>query len=532
MKRLLLLSVFVLVCLAVGGFFAAREVAQSSNSVGISRLTSFAGPSEQEGSLDHFQCYTVLQLSGAQPASVTLADQFGTEPVGVGPPQVFCNPVDKVEDGIPITDPTAHLKCYAIAPDQQFVPRDVVVANQFGTALLRVLSPQLLCLPTQKEDYPPPVGLDHFKCYSVEVLEGPASPPPVTLVDQWGTEYGVQVLGAQLLCTPADKLQDPYPIFNPNEHLECYKILSPPFEPRTTYVNNQFGPETLQVIAPDMLCLPSSKTVVSTPTPTPTDTPTNTPTKTPTPSNTPTKTPTPTNTPTGGPSWPENPSFSLAMGALTAPPDAILKLNPVVGGPPVIAIPGPALGLGIIGPDDLNSLSYGMEYPNNVTPFLRFSVARDFAPPTGLPGTQVWMESTCMPWPGQATGDEFAAPMPPPGMGNMNFQVLDENGIPDFPGCAFPPGYPVGTGGPPGDNINALEERPPSFVDTNGDGIPERPVFFTLSPGSATLWPIWATEADILWTRGACHPWSMRRGGSSASSAGGVGPPWVTPSTR
>jgi len=39
-KRLLLIAVFCLVALVVGGFFAAREVAQSSNTVGTSGLTS------------------------------------------------------------------------------------------------------------------------------------------------------------------------------------------------------------------------------------------------------------------------------------------------------------------------------------------------------------------------------------------------------------------------------------------------------------------------------------------------------------
>jgi len=487
----------------MGGFFAAREVAQSSNTTAFSNLTS-RGPSEQpQVGLDRFKCYTAQEIMGDQPpAVVTLQDQFGAGPVAVGPPQVFCNPVDIVEDGIPMTDPNAHLKCYAITPTQEFVPRDVVVTNQFGTETLRVLSPTLLCLPTQKEQHPPPVGLDHYQCYTVQVLEGSPPPMPLTLLDQFGAELGVQVLDAQLLCTPTDKLEDQYPIFNPVDHLKCYGIASPPFTPRTTYVTNQFGYEVLQVIGPDMLCVPSSKTVLET-------------TPTPTPTNTPTKTPTPTSTPTPGPSWPENPSFSLAMGALTAPPDAILKLNPVVGGPPVVAIWGWALGLGFVGPDDLNSLSYGMEYPNNVTPFLRFSMARDNGGwPDGLQGTHVRMESTCMPWPGQATGDEFDAPMPPPpvGFGNMNTQVLDENGIPDALGCAVPPGYPVGTGAPPGDNLDALEDRPPSFVDDGsgggvaGDGIPDRPVFFTLAPGSATLWAIGATAADILWSAWGLPP--------------------------
>jgi hypothetical protein len=274
---------------------------------------------------------------------------------------------------------------------------------------------------------------------------------------------------------------------------------------------------------------------VETPTPTLTSTPTDTPTSTPTPTDTPTYTPTPkvtptvTPTPTETPPWPENPSFSLeGASAMSAPPDAILQLNPVVGGPPVIAIPGPALGIGIVGWDDLASLSYGMEYPNNVTEFLRFSMAPDWTGALdGLPGTHVNAESMCVAWPGQAIGDEFDAPfpMPPPGMGNTNTQILDENGIADAPGCAVPPGYPVGTllpAGAPVDDMDALEERPPSFVDDGsgggvaGDGTPDRPVFFTLAPGSATLPVMGFSEADIVWSVSAALPmpyaWSGQLG--------------------
>jgi hypothetical protein len=265
MRRLFPLGAFVIVCLAMGGFFAARQVAQSSDTGGLSRPASLAGPAGPAGSLDHFKCYTVqLMMGDTPPPFVTLEDQFGAGPVGVGLPQVFCNPVDKLEDGIPIFDPNAHLKCYGITPEYEFVPRDVVVTNQFGTETLRVLAPSSLCLPTQKEALPPPVGLDHYQCYSVEVLEGHPYPPPVTLVDQWETEYEVQVLDPQLLCTPADKLEDGYPIFNPVDHLECYNIASPPFTPRTTYVTNQFGYEELAVIEPNMLCVPSLKTLLRT----------------------------------------------------------------------------------------------------------------------------------------------------------------------------------------------------------------------------------------------------------------------------
>jgi len=409
----------------------------------------------------HYACH--LAPGMLNPPEVIVETQFGAgQRFNPGVGNYLCAPALKNGEGVPDTE-TAHLRCFDAEAAGSAPNRLVNLTTQFGE-LRNVLvgDRALLCAPASKVPYgvpPPPEPPEpHYLCYHIT---GPAVNEEVIVQSQfapsgWPTNVGEP----QLLCLPAGKNGAPIP---DAPHEVCYQVLLPP-APMFYNVLTQFGLEQeLQVLAGNMLCVPAVKEIVEPP---------------------------------------ETPSFSLKAGALTAPPDAILKLNTVVNGAPVVAIPAGALGLGMSGgPDDLSSLSYGMDYPNNMTPFLRFSMARDYhGALDGLPWTHVLAESTCAAWPGQAIGDEFDAPMPPPppGAGNMNTLVLDENGVQDTPACAAPPGYPVGTGAPPGDDLDALEERPPSFVDSNGDTIVERPVFFTLAPGSTTLLAMGVTAAEIL----------------------------------
>lgn len=416
----------------------------------------------------HYACHVAPGMNVG--AIVGLETQFGVEEaVEVRPDSGYylCPPALKNGQG-DLSAP--HLRCYSIskpAPN-----RLVDLQTQFGELRNVVVGEATsLCAPASKVPYPepapPPPEKPHYKCYNI--TGEPVNQTVLVQTQFYPEGLPVEVLEPSKLCLPAGKNGSPIP---DAPHLVCYHT-SLPWAGGLYNVQTQFL--EMQPLEPwwgDLLCVPAEKEVVT-------------------------------------PPEPESPSFSLAMGAVTAPPDAVLALSPVVGGPPVVVIPGIGLGLGFVGPDDLNSLSYGMEYPASTTQFLRFSVAPDnVAPPDGLPWSHVFAESSCIAWPGQAIGDEFDAPMPPPppGIGNTNTQVLDENGVQDNPACAFPSGYPLGTGPLPGDDLDALENRPPSFVDADGNGLPERPVFFTLAPGSATLGLIGATPADILTSTGGAQP--------------------------
>jgi hypothetical protein len=148
--------------------------------------------------------------------------------------------------------------------------------------------------------------------------------------------------------------------------------------------------------------------------------------------------------------------------------------------PTVLRIP--AASLGLVGGDDLDGLSYGLEYIAEDTD-VRFSVAHGAV---GVPGSAVATEAAKAP--SEAHGDEFAVSPPLP-VGGSNIQVLDETGdtAPPFPLLVS-------------DDVDALADQPASFVDTDGDTVPDagKPVYFSLAPGSPTLVAIGATEADIL----------------------------------
>ena len=144
--------------------------------------------------------------------------------------------------------------------------------------------------------------------------------------------------------------------------------------------------------------------------------------------------------------------------------------------------------LGLAGGDDVDGLSYGIDY---IAPIFeaRFSVDERAV---GLPGTAVFSESGKTP--PQAHGDEFRVSSPP-ASGNLNTQVLDENGdtAPRFPLLVS-------------DDVDALTEPPTSFVDPDGNGTPDLPVYLSLAAGSPTLTGIGAGPADILRTIGGAPP--------------------------
>lgn len=207
----------------------------------------FAGVAEA-----HFLCY---EAEGDDVnATVSLQDQFGDDAgvVEVEEPELFCNPVNKNNEGI--GDPTAHLTGYEIE-------RLVIVDNQFGEEQpLTVEEAELLLVPTQKleVDGEPtglqgPEALDHFKCFEVE--EGDDVNVTVTLEDQFGVELVVEVEEPELFCIPVDKNGEG--IFDPSAHLTCYEIDGDSEESeREILVENQFGEQVLEAEEPVLLCVP------------------------------------------------------------------------------------------------------------------------------------------------------------------------------------------------------------------------------------------------------------------------------------
>ncbi|MGB6896550.1 MAG: hypothetical protein WBF37_11515 [Dehalococcoidia bacterium] len=201
----------------------------------------------------------------------------------------------------------------------------------------------------------------------------------------------------------------------------------------------------------------------------------------------------------GGPSTPSG-------GGLLDPAD-ILQYNP--GGAPLVCIPCANLGLsGCAGSpdvppyDDLDALTYGADFGaySSATGYLGFSVDTGSS---GQAGTAVNVESGCQP--AEPEADEFTTQLD----GN-NFQFFDGDGT----ACGANAGAPLGLvepGGPPdGDDLDAIDNKDCSEIDYQpGDGVPDREVYFSLTPGSPTLPTIpgaTPSGADILVTIGGGAP--------------------------
>jgi len=223
----------------------------------VSIATVPATSSAQPTGLDHFLCYkaSTVPPGFAPPTGVTLINQFSTNGFqpAIGALAKHCNPVEKIvpTGTFPITNPTAHLACLKITAPPQ--PTHVVsVTNQFGKARLTTGQPNLLCLPSWKRLTGPP--------------NQPAPPSSVALLDQFArTPTPVTVLTPKLLCVPTEKILPTgaiTPITNPSAHLMCFKVTQTPFPPMV-FDQNQFGTAQVNLLKTNLLCLPSSKRVIS-----------------------------------------------------------------------------------------------------------------------------------------------------------------------------------------------------------------------------------------------------------------------------
>ena len=219
--------------------------------------------------LDHFKCYEVEETPSLN-SSVSLEDQFIELDALVTNTSFFCNPVEKWHDGepTPILNPDHHLTVYNLTCEDEPQLWQVTVNNQFGNNQdLTVSGPVGLAVPTQKkypEFHDPPVGLDHYLLY--EVIDGEDVNALVNLTDQFGYDPGVAVGQAVFFANPVQKTHggNVTDIMNPYGHLVFYEILSTGASPPQVQIDNQFGPQTLNVTDPDLLAVPSEKIISGT----------------------------------------------------------------------------------------------------------------------------------------------------------------------------------------------------------------------------------------------------------------------------
>jgi hypothetical protein len=113
---------------------------------------------------------------------------------------------------------------------------------------------------------PPPV--DHQLCYGVTAT-GSQIPAGVVLRNQFSPNgFQPRIGKAVAHCNPVVKTLPSgqhFPITNPRAHLLCYKITAAHQPAPTVVVSNQFGRARLTTGQPNLLCLPSWKSLTGPP---------------------------------------------------------------------------------------------------------------------------------------------------------------------------------------------------------------------------------------------------------------------------
>ena len=149
--------------------------------------------------------------------------------------------------------------------------------------------------------------------------------------------------------------------------------------------------------------------------------------------------------------------------------------------PPIRSLDLTALGL--VAGDVPMTLSFGVDaIPSGV---FFFSVDRDARAISGLFPPDVSTERSS-----GAAGDVYRSFFPP-----NHTLVLDGDGL---GGSPAPDGLGLDEDGASIDDLVALEMCAPGALDTDGDALPDAPVYFTLAAGSPTLTTLGAGPQDIL----------------------------------
>ncbi len=104
--------------------------------------------------------------------------------------------------------------------------------------------------------------LHHYQCY--EVRKDAFTGPTVSLQDRFGTE-SVLVQRPDRLCAPANKRNEDPPAPADPIHLAGYRIRPPKLIHPNQVVMNQFGTTTVDIIKPDRLMVPTTKSLTATP---------------------------------------------------------------------------------------------------------------------------------------------------------------------------------------------------------------------------------------------------------------------------
>jgi hypothetical protein len=151
------------------------------------------------------------------------------------------------------------------------VPESSAIKLATATAVVLLAASIAAAAPHHAASHRAAPAVDHQLCYRTGV-SGSHIPANVTLLNQFSPNgFHPTITAGQVLCNPVKKTVvggETFPITNPRAHLVCYKITEPTQPTPTVVVTNQFGSARLVPRQPNLLCLPSWKSLLGVPHPT------------------------------------------------------------------------------------------------------------------------------------------------------------------------------------------------------------------------------------------------------------------------
>jgi hypothetical protein len=222
--------------------------------------------------VDHYKVYSLaVPPDPPTPFAVRLQDQLGDTSVFLDFLGYLGVPVMKAISPNPpqplgeLLCPSEHLTWYRFFEPHR--RRTFVVDNQFGTATWTTDDAGWLLVPALKDGEGAIQREQHWKCYDALA---PSPGVVVNLLDQFRLESDLAVGMGRFLCNPTEKNNEGVPVFK-TIHLACYELLgSGSGSAPTVSLDDQFDELDLTevlVTVPELLCVPSVKVIVPTPTP-------------------------------------------------------------------------------------------------------------------------------------------------------------------------------------------------------------------------------------------------------------------------
>jgi hypothetical protein len=159
----------------------------------------------------------------------------------------------------------------------RFIPVVAVVALSIGGIAAGTASAGTTAAahPARPAAAPPPV--DHQLCYNASSSQYKI-PAGIRLINQFAPNGFVPTSIQPVVsvhCNPVVKIANGtvYPITNLDAHLACYALTAPTQPVKTVQVTNQFGTAVMTTGQPNLLCVPSWKSLTGPPGQTPTTPP-------------------------------------------------------------------------------------------------------------------------------------------------------------------------------------------------------------------------------------------------------------------